>query len=185
MIGLAVAASAALAVIAGVVLAGGPDQRSAPTIAPTPTPVITTTTAATTTTTTTPSTTSVAAPGVSVPAALRGKDVEYLPTRERVVALTFDAGANAVAVPSILATLRAHDVPGTFFLTGAFVDAEPDAVARIVADGHRLANHSQTHPRFTELSGAEIAAELAGAQRRITAAGAATSPRWTPTPCPA
>ena len=38
-----------------------------------------------------------------------------------MVALTFDAGANADAVPSILATLRREGVPATIFLTGNFV----------------------------------------------------------------
>lgn len=45
---------------------------------------------------------------------LAGKDWTYLPTSRRVVALTFDAGANADAVPSILATLRREGVPATF-----------------------------------------------------------------------
>jgi hypothetical protein len=46
---------------------------------------------------------------------LAGKDWTYFPTTRRVVALTFDAGANADAVPSILATLSREGVPATFF----------------------------------------------------------------------
>ena len=52
---------------------------------------------------------------------LAGKDWTSILTTRRVVALTFDAGANADAVPSILATLRRLGVPATFFLTGNFI----------------------------------------------------------------
>lgn len=54
----------------------------------------------------------------TVVAAFAGKDITQLPTTQHVVALTFDAGANADAVPEILATLHDENVPGTFFLTG-------------------------------------------------------------------
>ena len=41
-------------------------------------------------------------PAGGVPASLRGQDVEVVPTSERVVALTFDAGGNASGLESIL-----------------------------------------------------------------------------------
>jgi peptidoglycan/xylan/chitin deacetylase (PgdA/CDA1 family) len=56
---------------------------------------------------------------------LRGQDIERIPTSRRIVAVTFDAGANAEAVPSILSTLAAEQVPGTFFLTGDFARRFP------------------------------------------------------------
>ncbi len=62
------------------------------------------------------SATSPGSPGIS--GWLAGKDWTYIPTTRRVVALTFDAGANADAVPSILATLRREGVPATFFPSG-------------------------------------------------------------------
>jgi len=69
-----------------------------------------------------PSGTSAASPGpAAVTGRLAGKDWTAIPTTRRVVALTFDAGANADAVPSILATLRREGVPATIFLTGNFV----------------------------------------------------------------
>ena len=49
-----------------------------------------------------------------------GRDWETLPTTKRVVALTFDGGASNAAVDRILSTLRAKDVPATFFVTGDF-----------------------------------------------------------------
>jgi peptidoglycan-N-acetylglucosamine deacetylase len=107
------------------------------------------------------------APG-AVPAAIlaafAGKDLERLPTTEKVVALTFDAGANADAVPSILATLSRGHITATFFLTGVFVTKYPDAARAIAAAGHRIGNHSATHPPFAGLASALVRHEvLAGA----------------------
>ncbi len=113
----------------------------------------------------------------AVPRGLLGKDVEVLPTTRPVVALTFDAGSNADGLPAILRTLAAERVTGTFFLTGDFATRHPESVrALVAAAGHRLGNHSATHPYFTKLSDDAIRAELAGGQRRILSAGG-TDPR--------
>ncbi len=68
-----------------------------------------------------------------------------------MVALTFDAGANANGVPSILATLAGREAPGTFFLTGAFVDAFPTA-SRTIAAAYPIGNHTQNHKDLTQLT---------------------------------
>jgi len=111
-----------------------------------------------------------------LPASLRGKDIEVLPTTRPVVALTFDAGANADGLPAILATLAAEGVPGTFFLTGTFANAYPDRVRAIVAANHRLGNHSMTHPSMTGLSDAQVHDEVYRAATAIRASGG-TDPR--------
>jgi peptidoglycan/xylan/chitin deacetylase (PgdA/CDA1 family) len=107
----------------------------------------------------------------AVPGSLLGREITYIPTSRRVVALTFDAGANADAVPSILATLAAERVPATFFLTGDFAVHFPASVRAIVASGHRLANHTATHPYCTQLTDAQIKAQVALAESQIRAAG--------------
>ncbi len=113
-----------------------------------------------------------APPPAPFPASLRGADVEVIPNVGRVVALTFDAGANSAGLPSILRTLKAAGVRATFFLTGNWATANPAGVASIVAAGHRVGNHSMTHPGFTSLSDAQIAQELSRAHAAITAGGA-------------
>ncbi|HEX9227595.1 MAG TPA: polysaccharide deacetylase family protein [Arthrobacter sp.] len=105
------------------------------------------------------------------PAALAGRDVEVIPGAGAVVALTFDAGANSAGMPSILKTLAAKGVRSTFFLTGNWAAANPAGVAAIVAGGHRLGNHSMTHPGFTGLSDAAIGQQLSAAQQAIRAGG--------------
>jgi peptidoglycan/xylan/chitin deacetylase (PgdA/CDA1 family) len=84
-----------------------------------------------------------------------------------VVALTFDAGANADAVPSILATLRRDGVPATFFLTGNFVRDFPAAARSIAAAGFRIGDHTITHPYLTQLSDSAVEHEITGAAQQI------------------
>jgi peptidoglycan/xylan/chitin deacetylase (PgdA/CDA1 family) len=130
---------------------GAPPSRR-PTVAPTtPGPIRTT------------------APGV--PAGLRGKDIEVIPTAQRIVALTFDAGANADAVPSILTTLRANGIHATFFLTGSFASDFPGAVRAITAAGHRIGNHTATHPHCPTLSDTSLRNQLSTAEAQTRAAG--------------
>ena len=112
-----------------------------------------------------PSTISPESPGIT--GWLAGKDWTYIPTTRRVVALTFDAGANADAVPSILATLRREGVPATFFLTGNFVRDFPAAARSIAAAGFRIGDHTITHPYLTQLSDAAVQHEIAGGAQQI------------------
>ena len=114
-------------------------------------------------------------PTTSLPARLLGVDWTVLPTERRVVALTFDCGASNAAVAPILGALAEARVRATFFVTGAFARAYPADVARIVAAGHLVANHSDTHAHYPDLTDAQIAADLASAQASILAAGATSS----------
>jgi peptidoglycan-N-acetylglucosamine deacetylase len=125
-------------------------------------------------TTPTPEPTTVDPP--AVPDHLRGVDVTEIPTGDRVVALTFDAGGNSAGLPSILETLADQQVPATFFLTGQWVDSNPHGVAVVHAGGHRLGNHSMTHPHFPALPDQAIRDEVQGAEQRILAAGADPRP---------
>lgn len=97
------------------------------------------------------------------------------------VALTFDAGASAEPVPKILATLRAHKLRCTFFITGEWAEKNPDLLRQIVADGHELGNHSYSHPDFTKLSEQQMVEELNRTElivQRIT--GHSTKPFFRP-----
>jgi peptidoglycan/xylan/chitin deacetylase (PgdA/CDA1 family) len=111
---------------------------------------VTTTTAPATTTTT---------QGCGIASTLLGKDLTTVPGTAKVVALTFDAGANANGVPSILATLSGRQATGTFFLTGAFVTAFPAASQQIAAT-YPIGNHTQNHKDLTTLTAAEALAEI-------------------------
>jgi peptidoglycan/xylan/chitin deacetylase (PgdA/CDA1 family) len=101
---------------------------------------------------------------------LAGTDWTYIPTTRHVVALTFDAGANADGVASILATLQRYGVPATFFLTGNFVRDFPVAARSIAAAGERIGDHTVSHPYLTGLSDAAVRQQILDAAQQIVAA---------------
>lgn len=97
------------------------------------------------------------------------------------VALTLDAGAGSEPTPSILQTLRERDIQITFFLTGRWIEQNPELARQIVNDGHEIANHSLTHADFTTLSEAEQIAELAATERLMREiTGVSTRPYFRP-----
>jgi len=101
------------------------------------------------------------------PANLSGQDVERIPTSRRIVALTFDAGANADGLPAILGALVEARAPATFFLTKDFVTTYPGSARQIAAAGFRLGDHSVDHPHFPSLTDAQMRAEVLDAARSI------------------
>ena len=107
-------------------------------------------------------------PAGRLPRALVGRIPTKLPTRRRVVALTFDAGADDAGVPKIAATLARLRVPATFFVTGHFARYYPDWTRRLAA-GHSVANHTMNHVDLDGLSSAQVRAEVIGAGRAIRA----------------
>ncbi|MFZ5870296.1 MAG: polysaccharide deacetylase family protein [Actinomycetota bacterium] len=111
-----------------------------------------------------------------VPLACAGVDAERLGTSEPVVALTVDLGGDAAGVPSILRTLDDHDVPATFFVTGAWARRYPDQLRQIAA-AYPVGNHTDTHPQLTRLTDAQVSAELATVEQQVVAlTGRTTKP---------
>ncbi|SDN79811.1 LysM peptidoglycan-binding domain-containing protein [Alkalicoccus daliensis] len=81
-------------------------------------------------------------------------------TSSKVVALTFDDGADGTNINKILNTLSNHNVKATFFLTGKGVEHHPQSIKNIAAQGHEIGNHSYSHPDFTTISASKIKTEL-------------------------
>jgi peptidoglycan-N-acetylglucosamine deacetylase len=65
--------------------------------------------------------------------------------KSKYVALTFDDGPNPQYTPQVLAILKREGIHATFCLIGRHVKEYPDLVRQIVADGHKIANHSMNH----------------------------------------
>jgi peptidoglycan-N-acetylmuramic acid deacetylase len=74
------------------------------------------------------------------------------PSGDKHVYLTFDNGYEAGYTEQILATLKEKNVPATFFLTGHYVDDQPDLVKKMMREGHIIGNHSDGHRDFTKIS---------------------------------
>ena len=107
--------------------------------------------------------------------------ISKIPTQEKVVALTFDAGADAGHTLTILSILEAGGVKATFFVTGDWLDKCPELGAAIAARGHALGNHTRTHPHLTQLADADIAAELVSTEEKaLQACGRTTQPFFRP-----
>src|SRR5699024_11192334 len=81
--------------------------------------------------------------------------------------LTFDNGYEAGYTEKILNVLAKEKVPATFFVTGHYVNTSPELVRRMVADGHEIGNHSDTHPDFTTLSKEEMESELTRLEKAV------------------
>ncbi len=76
------------------------------------------------------------------------------------VALTFDDGPHPQSRPEILAVLKRYGVHATFFDVGKNMKAHPELVLQSLAEGHEIANHSDTHRRLDTLSEKERHREI-------------------------
>lgn len=74
--------------------------------------------------------------------------------------LTFDDGPHPEHTPRILDALAAAGVTALFFVVGRRVQGQGALLARAVAAGHRLGNHTFSHARLTELAPDEIRDEI-------------------------
>lgn len=66
--------------------------------------------------------------------------------RRGEVALTFDDGPDPEVTPRVLELLDRTGARATFFCIGRRVEARPDLAAEIVRRGHRIENHTWSHP---------------------------------------
>lgn len=80
-------------------------------------------------------------------------------TTDKVVALTFDDGPHPDYTPKVLDILAECEVEATFFCIGENVEAHPEIVERMFAEGHLVGNHSYTHQNKFPLLGVEKMAE--------------------------
>lgn len=63
----------------------------------------------------------------------------------KVAYLTFDDGPDNKNTPAILDILKENNVPATFYVTGAHVEANPAVLVRIHNEHHAIGNHSYDH----------------------------------------
>ncbi|MEN3971379.1 polysaccharide deacetylase family protein [Sphingomicrobium sp. XHP0235] len=104
--------------------------------------------------------------------ALTGELVCSGPADERRVALSFDDGPTARGIEQVLPALEQAGVSATFFLEGEAVAERPELVAKIVAAGHEVGNHSWSHDAMIGVGAADYEAELRRTDAAIVAAGA-------------
>jgi peptidoglycan-N-acetylglucosamine deacetylase len=69
------------------------------------------------------------------------------------VVLTFDDGPDPAWTPQVLALLKRYRAKATFCMIGEHARAHPDLVEKVVKAGHRLCDHTRTHPRSVAVLG--------------------------------
>jgi len=67
----------------------------------------------------------------------------------KIVAFSFDAGADAGFASQILDTLAANGIHASFGMTGRWAERYPELLQRIVREGHHLINHTYDHASMT------------------------------------
>lgn len=86
-----------------------------------------------------------------------------------LVSLTFDDGPVAEKTTRILDILKEKNVPAAFFCIGKNVDANPELVKRMNAEGHIVGNHSYVHGKLFSLQSAQaMAKEIVQTDAAIT-----------------
>ena len=66
---------------------------------------------------------------------------------EQGVYLTFDDGPTPGITEWILTMRKRHNAKATFFVLGKNAEKYPDLYAKILADGHRVGNHTYSHQK--------------------------------------
>ena len=94
------------------------------------------------------------------------------------VGLTFDDGPDPAVTPQVLDLLDAAGARASFFVVGERVRAHAQLARDIVRRGHRVENHSATHPNaFAFYGPARMARQVRGGQDAITEV-TAQAPRY-------
>jgi peptidoglycan/xylan/chitin deacetylase (PgdA/CDA1 family) len=90
-----------------------------------------------------------------------------MPTREKVLYLTFDDGPHPQITPFVLDSLKKADAKATFFCIGKNVLLYPDVYRRIIAEGHAVGNHTHNHLKGSKTSAEAYAADIKKAAHLI------------------
>lgn len=88
------------------------------------------------------------------------EDIAIGNKEEKYVYLTFDEGYEAGYTSSILDTLKSNDVKAAFFITGHYLNTQPELVERMIKEGHIVGNHTVNHPSMPSLSEEKLKEEV-------------------------
>jgi peptidoglycan-N-acetylglucosamine deacetylase len=107
------------------------------------------------------------------------------------VLLSFDDGPGAStgqprspssiqALRSILATLEANKIVAEFYVIGSEVKQFPEGAKLIVRSGHKIQNHTWSHPQLAKVPLGKVREELGDTQRIIREVTGATATKVRP-----
>jgi len=90
-----------------------------------------------------------------------------IPTREKIVYLSFDDGPHPVVTPFVLDLLKEYRAKATFFCIGKNVVEQRNIYKRILTEGHRVGNHTYNHLNGWKTKDREYLANIAEAAKYI------------------
>ena len=79
---------------------------------------------------------------------------------KKVVYLTFDAGYEAGYTEKILSVLKDNNVTATFFITGHYLNSQPELIKKMIHNGNIIGNHTVNHKCLTEITLDEVKKEI-------------------------
>jgi len=71
---------------------------------------------------------------------------------DKVISVTFDTAWGNEDIDEVIQILGKYDCSATFFVVGDFIDKFPNSVKALSDAGHEIANHSNSHAHFNNLS---------------------------------
>src|SRR6185369_4269701 len=83
------------------------------------------------------------------------------------IALTFDDGPNDPHTMHLLDVLAKHNAKATFFLIGKYVRQRPEIARSILAAGHAIGNHTDSHSNLVLVSARRLRQELADCSKAL------------------
>jgi peptidoglycan-N-acetylmuramic acid deacetylase len=83
-----------------------------------------------------------------------------LPNSDSKIYLTFDAGYELGYTPRILDILSANGVHAAFFITGQYLNTQPELVKRMKQEGNLVCNHTLNHPDCAKISSDKLKQEI-------------------------
>lgn len=88
-------------------------------------------------------------------------------TKEKEVALTFDAVWTDYNLENLLQILKEYEVKATFFCSGRWIEKYPEGFKRILEEGHEIGNSTYNHSHLTDIPKLNIMTEIKGGEEMI------------------
>lgn len=90
-----------------------------------------------------------------------------IPTKDKILYLTFDDGPHPTITPWVLAQLKNYGAKATFFCIGKNVLQCPTVFQQLLAEGHAIGNHTHSHCNGWRTPTASYLADVARASEVI------------------
>lgn len=104
---------------------------------------------------------------ISVATTTRKLPIYSVDTREKKIAITFDAAWTNQDTQQLIDILAKHNAKATFFIVGDWAKKFPESVKAFHNAGHTIANHSDTHKAFSKCSREEIKEEIVNCNKKL------------------